>query len=255
MAANELKRKRRGNSRYFLFFLMIALALGAMSFGLIQVMKQISWFNVTKIEITGNRFLDNKFLTEIAHDYIGKNIMAFSKKDVAKKYLAIKRIQKVSISKVLPSKLKISVVERRSIVYVKTVEGNLFPIDENKIVLDNRPTVTLEDMPVVNTAYQNSQMVVGKKLASQYLERVILLQKELLTLNPDFERCISEYYMKDGLLYFVETSTGARIILGDQNLPSRIRRFMFLKENGSFEKNSIFDFRFEDQVVVRKEAA
>jgi cell division protein FtsQ len=251
---NQLKRKRRGNSRFFILFLLIAFTLSALSYGLVQVMKKISWFDVSKIEVTGNRFLDNKFLTDIAHDYIGKNLIAFSKKDLAKKYLAIKRIQKVKISKVLPNKLKISIVERRSIVYVKTVEGNLFPIDGEKIVLDNRPTPNLEDMPVVNTAYQNTQMVVGRNLISKYLEKVIWLQKTILAMNPDFEKCISEYYMKDGLLYFVETTTGAKIILGDKELPTRIRRFMFLKENGSFEKNSVYDFRFEDQVVVRKEA-
>jgi cell division protein FtsQ len=254
LATTELKRKRRGNSRYFILFLLIAIVISGLSFGLLQGMKKMPWFDIRKIEITGNRFLNDKFLTEIAHDSMGKNLIAFSKNDLVKKYLAIKRIQKVKITKVLPNKLKISIIERRSMVYVKTVEGNLFPIDADKIILDNHPTSVMEDMPVVNTLYMNSQMVVGRKLISKYLEKVIRLQKTILAMNPDFEKCISEYYMKDGLLYFVETTTGAKIILGDQDLPSRIRRFMFLKENGSFEKNSIFDFRFEDQVVVRQEA-
>jgi len=218
-------------------------------------MKRMPIFNISKIEVTGYRFLDEKFLSDIVKDQMGHNLMAISKKDLLKRYSAIKRIQKIKITRVLPSKLKISIVERRSIVYVKTLEGNLYPIDEEKTVLDNHPTSVLEDMPIADTAYQNAQMVVGRKLTSKYLENVIWFQKAILGLNPDFEKCISEYYTKDGLLYFVETSTGAKIILGNQDIPSRIRRFMFLKENGSFEKNSIFDFRFQDQVVVKKEVS
>lgn len=250
---NNLKRKRRGNSRYFVLFLLIAFSMSILGFGIIQLMKNVPWFNVSKIEVKGNRFLDEKFLVDISRDCIGHNIMALPKRDLIKRYSAIKRIQKIKITKVLPNKLKISIVERRSIVYVKTVEGNLFPIDGEKIVLDNRPSSVPEDMPVVNTAYKNMQMVVGRRLSSIYLENVIKFQKTILELNPDFEKCISEYYLHNGTLCFIEASSGAKIILGSQDLASRIRRFLFLKENGSFDQNSIFDFRFEDQVVVKKE--
>ena len=70
---NTVIRKRRGNSRYVMLFiflgvLLIALALTSYSFA-----KKMDFFNITKIEVVGNKNLDTEFLREIAKEYVGVN--------------------------------------------------------------------------------------------------------------------------------------------------------------------------------------
>jgi len=247
------RRKRRGNSRYFVLMLFFLALIGMVYIAITAILKHYPIFIIKKIEIAGSKNLDRAFLSEISKDLIKTNMYGFSTSDLEKRYLRIKRIKSVNVSRILPSKVRIKIQERTGFFYVKTVEGNFYPVDENHIVLDNRIYSSPEDIPVVNTRFKDQQMLVGRHLVSKQLDEVTHLQKEMLKVNPKFMQYVSEYYFKDDILYFIESNTGCRVILGDNDLQTKLRRFIFLKENGGLDRKNVIDFRFQNQVVVKPE--
>lgn len=72
-------RKRRGNSRYFVYFIMILLGLGVLFFGTYQVLSRVDWLNVQKLEISGNSAVADSLLRKALHPYLGQNLLLVDK--------------------------------------------------------------------------------------------------------------------------------------------------------------------------------
>lgn len=246
-------KKKTGSSRYFFYFIFSTGIIVAAYFGVKSLIIKMDMFFINKIEISGNINLETEFLQNLSRDFLGQNLYAVSKKDVLQKYENIVRIDDIKVIKVFPDELKIIVKEKKGIFYLKSKEGELFPIDRNRIVLDNKNFYEHEIIPVIETEIPSDNFLFGEKIENDFVERVFTFYGRLIQTDPEFSNHMSEFYEDDSNIIMVETNVGYRIIFGDDEVEEKLKRYVFLEQNRTFEKGTIVDLRFKNQLVIRSE--
>ncbi len=246
-----MKRKRRGNSRYFIIFLGCMVFMGILFFIMQYVFRSIEFFTIDNVEITGYQNLGKDFYEDLAKEYFGMNLYSISKDEIAARYENIVRVRSVKVSRVLPNKLKIAIEERLAVLHVKTKDGTLFPVDRELIVLDSEGSYMAEDTPIVSLDIPSGGVQLGERLGDEQLARIFALHNEIARLNPKIAERISEYYLKRGEVCMVEASSGCLIYLGAGQLEEKLHRLEFFGDNKGFMDNTVLDLRYKDQIVAR----
>ncbi|MBC8385954.1 MAG: FtsQ-type POTRA domain-containing protein [Candidatus Cloacimonetes bacterium] len=246
-------KRRRGSSRYYFIFVFLVCVLIGAIFGARSIIKKLSFFEIEKIVIKGNENLETAFLENLVKDYIGQNLFQIEKRDIRKKYENIIRIKAIKVSRIIPDKLKIAITERKGVIFIKTTEGELFPIDDEKIILDNDNFYTNEVLPIVSSDIDKRDIIYGEILESTFIDSILTFYRNLLDIHPIFKDKISELYRKDNEIIIVEAEKGYRILFGKDDLENKIKRFLLIEGNRTFERNSVVDLRFENKLIVRTE--
>jgi len=248
-----MKRKRTGSSRYFVYFILSICIIATVFFGIRTLFTKLSFFQIDSILITGNKNLDTEFLANLSKDFIGLNLFSTSKHNILQKYENIVRIKDISITRIFPNKIKLDILERSGLFYIRTIEGEIYPIDADCIVLDNDVFYVEENLPLIETNISTSDITFGNKIEDDFLARVFVFYDIVYPEFPDMIKNISEFYEADNEIYLVEANTGYKIVFGDDDLIGKIKKFRFLEQNRSFEKGKIVDLRYKDQLVIRSD--
>ncbi len=249
-----MKRKRTGSSRFYFYFILSIMVIFFACFGIRSLVTKMSFFNISEIKVYGNYNLETEFLSNMSKDFLGKNIYLVSKEDVLKKYENIIRIEDVKVSRIFPNKLKIKIIEKIGVYFIKTSEGKFFPIDDKRTILDNDNFYLKEMVPIIETNIPASKITFGSEIENEFVERVFELCTIIETEDPDFINNISEFYCAEDNIFMVEANTGYRIVFGEGNIKGKLNKFSFLEQNRTFNKGTIIDLRFQDQLVIRSEA-
>ncbi len=248
-----MKKKRSGSSRYFFFFLVLLVLIYGVYFGMNSLFTKLDLFKVKSIKISGNENLETDFLKNLCNDFINLNLYSISKKDVLRKYENIVRIDNIKVSRIFPNKLKIEINEKKGEFFFRTDSGIIFPIDRDRVVLDNVNFYENEVLPVIGTKIPDDEIIIGQRIENALIEKIFTLRKKFANVDPDFINSISEFYLKDENLIFVNANIGYRIVFGDNEIEEKLKKLIFLELNRIFEKGTIIDLRFKDQLVIRSE--
>lgn len=249
----SIKRKRSGSSRYFVYFVFAISLILAIFWGMRSIFTHMSFFQIDHISIKGNENLETEFLENLALDFMGLNLYATSKRDILKKYENIIRIKDISVTRIFPNKIKIKVIERTGKFFIKTIDGNIFPIDNDRIALDNDTFYLNENLPIITVNDSSYTINVGHEYKDDFVEKVFAFCAEFQVQYPEFINNISELYEKNNEIYLVEANTGYRIVFGEDELSDKIMKFKVLEQNRTFEQNKIIDLRYKNQLVIRSE--
>ncbi|HPY95736.1 MAG TPA: FtsQ-type POTRA domain-containing protein [Candidatus Cloacimonadota bacterium] len=249
---NRRYRRKRGSTRFIVFFILITVFVIGIWHLIVFFIKDMDAFNIKKIEIVGQKNLDPVFLENLSAEFIGKNTFQVKKQDFIRKYENIVRVKSVVVSRRLPSTVRIEIHERLGVLYVKTPEGDFFPVDENFIVLDKADFYPAEDIPFANINIQNTSIQIGKAIENRSLEQILQLHNNIKKKDINMVNNISEYYFKGKDIAFIDSHKGCRVIIGDTDINKRLERYIFLRDNQSFQKNITIDLRFKDQAVIRE---
>ncbi|MCK4694671.1 MAG: FtsQ-type POTRA domain-containing protein [Candidatus Cloacimonetes bacterium] len=247
-----MKKKRRGSSRYFVVFIFLIILLFGGFIGIKRIIQSIGYFNIEKIEVVGNNILEPDFLLNLCNDLIGENLFSVSKKDILKKYENVIRIKDIKVLKIIPGKLKIKIIERKAVFLIKTKEGVLYPVDEDKIILDSNYSFK-EILPIISLGLSKNEIIFGKVISNEFIDRIFDFRLSVNSVESKFFNKISEFYEEDEDIYMVELNKGYKIIFGDGEMEDKLKRFMFLEKNRDFERGSIIDLRFKDRLIIRSE--
>jgi len=245
------EKKRRGHSRYYLFFVLCLMAVIALGTGAVYAFRHLSVFELKSISISGNLAVPDSLIYKTTNHYLGTNLFRISKSELRRDLQRISRVKDVKIRKHLLNKLSLQISEREGLLYVKSFEGNLYPIDEDAIVLTRFSKVYREDLPIYSSYYKDSQFKPGVKLTKPDLLRIVALHQRVRTEAPDYLSYISEYYMIDNTINIIDARYGTRIIPGEDNMATQLRRYQFVQDNGNISRKSVVDLRFDNQVVVK----
>ena len=244
------KKKVRGKSRYYILWLLLLITVFYAGHKGTVYLKKIDLFEISSIQIRGNQLLNIDYLHSISEPFKGENIFDINIKDIEARYYAISRIKKIKCRKIYPGKLQINITERKGVFFIKDTNGGFHPIDEDKIVLDKADWYLEEDLPLINLSFDKNQIVLGQKIEDARIDLIFniysILRKEKASVLSD----ISEFYFKDSYLHFVDIKSSSRVILSKDNLVDQINRFIFLRDNQGFERNSTIDLRFDSQIII-----
>ena len=248
-----MKKKRSGSSRYFFFFLVLIVLIYGAYIAINSLFTKLDLFKVKTITISGNENLETEFLKNLSNDFINLNLYSISKKDVLKRYENIVRIDGIKVSRIFPNKLKIEINEKKGEFFFRTETGIIFPIDKNRIFLDTVNFYENEILPVIGTKIPDDEIIIGQKIENILIEKIFFLRKKFANVDPDFINTISEFYLKDKNLIFVNANIGYRIVFGDNEIEEKLRKLIFMEQNRTFERGTTIDLRFKDQLVIRSE--
>jgi cell division septal protein FtsQ len=243
-------RKKRGKSRYIVLCLLaigLVILTGNM---LTKYFKDVSIFQVKHIQFKGNKMIDKNYLNSIATPFIGMNISEIDTREIEMLYSPITRINSVKCRKAFPNKIIITVNERRGVFFIMDNHGEFYPIDNDKFVLDKADWYLDEDLPIINVHIPKEKIVFGQQVEDPRIDYIINIYRDLIAADKRFIEDISEFYFKNNELHFVDIRTGSKVILGTDNLNMQIQRFIFLRDNQNFKKNTTIDLRFDTQIIV-----
>ena len=246
-------KKRSGSSRFFIFFLVLIVLIYKVYVGINSLFTKLDIFKIKYIKISGNENLETTFLKNLSNDFINLNLYSISKRDVLMKYENVVRIDDIKVSRIFPNKLKIVISEKKGEFFFRTKNGTLYPIDNNRVVLDYEKCYEHEALPVIGTKIPDAEIVPGKKIENILIEEIFSLKEKFADVDPDFINNISEFYIKDENLILVNANIGYRIVLGNDEIEEKLKRFIFLEQNRTFERGTVIDLRFKDQLVIRSE--
>jgi cell division septal protein FtsQ len=249
----EKGRKRRGHSRFIIFFVLILLILGGLSWVTYNGLRKATWLRIRQVTVAGSKNVSVTAIQDLLDGFIGENLVDISSREVKDKLYKIKRVDKAWVIRQYPSTLKIKIAEKQGFLYIKSYEGDLFPITDKGMILEYAVFPSNEDLPIVHTGYSSRNIHPGSYVKSAYVKKVIEMQKNITSTRPEFAKFISEYYQENSNILIIDAKYGTRILLGDENLDDQLRRYTFVQDNGDIDRKNILDLRFENQVVVRPE--
>lgn len=246
------KRKRRGNSRYYFFFALALILTGLIGTGAYMFLVNVSWLNITQIRHSGNSIVPDSLITQKLSFCMGKNLLAVSSSEIRSQFESIARIKQIQVRKSLPHTLNITFQEYPAVLWLRSAEGDLKPINASAKILETFDGIAKEDLPIVGTFLPSAQLKPGIKLNKPYLNRILALHAKIGKEAPDFLPIISEYYMIDNTIHIVDTRYGTSIIPSENEIAAQLRRYLFVQDNGNINRRSTVDLRFDKQVVVKE---
>lgn len=127
------RRKRKRIRKNILLFMFLMSVLFILSI-------KLPYFNIKDIKVYGNKNIQDNEIIKLSNIYKGNNIFYINLSASKNYILNDPYIDKVSITRKLPSQININVVERNAVFYIN-VDKDFYVIDENGIVLQKRDNV------------------------------------------------------------------------------------------------------------------
>ena len=246
----DKKKKVRGRGRYYVLWLVLVCCVVFVVYQAGTIFKNNDVFTLRSITIRGNRLVNVDYLHTIAEPLIGTNMFEIDFEDLRLRYKAVSRLESIRFQRIYPSRLVVSVRERQGVFYIRDNQGSFHPIDRNRFVLDKADWYLDEDLPLINIAIPTSRIVLGQRIVDPRIDYIFMVYDMIVADNPALARDISEFYFRDNSLFFIDIRSGSRVILGTENITQQINRYIFLRENQGFNRNSTIDLRFYGQIIV-----
>ena len=248
MSKLKMKKKRKLNYLVLSLILFVGIYFAVSNFA--ESAKSAEFFKIKRVKIEGNRYLSQSYLKTVADSFKGENIFNVEEDDVQLRFQALSRVKDVKSRRVFPSTLKFTITERQGVFYVKDDRGEYYPIDEDMIVLDKSDWYLNENIPLINISIPKAGIQVGKPLNDPRVSLVFTAINEMKRNTPLIINDVSEFYFKNNDLYFVDDKSGCRVLFNLDNISSQLSRFIFLRNNQGFDRNSTIDLRFDTHVII-----
>ncbi|MFQ6618025.1 MAG: cell division protein FtsQ/DivIB [Fidelibacterota bacterium] len=254
-----MTEKKEKRFRKVLQALMVctATALSALLFiwGIKIYVETFQIFGIEKIQIVGNRMVDSKKILSLSALKFGEDILGLHTGEVEGRIAGYPFIKRVRVSKILPSTVKIEILERRPLAYITGDE--LYSVDEDFFVLPP-PTLSRRiDLPLITGITLTSKIVPGMKIENKRVMLATWILHQIKSMDPLLYLEISEvHFDRNAEIELFGTEGGTKILLGKKDLLLRLYTLKnFLQQihrRKDFSAFSYIDLRFRNQVIVKE---
>jgi cell division septal protein FtsQ len=190
-------------------------------------------FNIKEIKIENNFIIkDVDIKRDLAFLY-DVNLIFLNFTDIEKKLKKNDFIENFEIKKIYPNKLKIKIYEAKPLAILQNKKKKFY-ISKN-ITLINY--LDLEN-------YRNLPIVFGDK------ENFTILYTNLVKIKFPLE-IIKKYYLYESKRWDLEIYQKKIVKLPIENYIKSLENFMNLQQENSFKKYKVFDYRINNQLILR----
>jgi len=190
-------------------------------------------FKIENIYIENNLILTNEEIREDL-DFLYDTNLLFLNTSGIKRVLKKKNfINDFKIKKIYPNQIKIIVFEKKPI-FILQQKKKKFYIDENINLIDYSELKDFKNLPVV----------FGKK------ENFRIFYQNLKKINFPLN-LIKSYYFFESNRWDLETYEKKIIKLPSENYIESLKNFIKLQKTNDFEKFKIFDYRMNNQLILK----
>ena len=194
----------------------------------------IKKFKVEEIIIKNNDNIDKQELIKTFSFLYNKDIIFLNSKEIKKKINQKSFIKKLEIKKIFPNKIVIEVFEKKPIAILIDKNQKKFYLGKEIDLIDYRKILKYENLPVV----------IGD------LESFKILFKNLIKINFPTELIISYRFFEIDR-WDIEMSDKKILKLPTKNYAESLINFMSIKDKTNFEKYKIFDYRLNNQLILK----
>lgn len=217
----QRRRQRKINKRKRLMkglitILIILGVIGVISFGVYQAVN-LGIFNVVEIEVVGNEIVDTQTVVEASGISVGMSIFLIDVNQANYNISALMNLDELEISKIMPNKILIRMVESVPICAVNYDNKVYYLTDEKKLIEDGE-YLRKTDIPLIFGSDVVTISEIGKEVAVEPYWRFDTVMNILKDLKNDGNLGkISEVRMTDVNTYEIVSKNGTVFILWDYN--------------------------------------
>ena len=193
----------------------------------------INKFNIETIYIENNLILTNEEIREDLDFLYNTNLLFLNTTSIERVLKKKDFIKDFKIKKIYPNKIKIIVFEKKPI-FILQQKKKKFYIDENINLINYLELKDFKDLPVI----------FGKK------ENFRIFYQNLKKMNFPFN-LIKNYYYFESNRWNLETHEKKIIKLPSDNYIESLKNFIKLQKTNDFEKFKIFDYRMNNQLILK----
>lgn len=210
-------------------------------------------FVIDNVKVVENRLLTREEIIELANIDFSKEIFQIDLRAIEDRLSANELIEKVTVSRYLPSAIKIRVEEKDLIATI--ADKKLFALDSNGELVNTDRLTALYDLPVVTGTHLATDSA-GTKFISEPIVEMVQMLKALRSINLQVYHDLSEihYGQNSGFILYLREKP-IPIIFGFHDYSRKIyyltTMYDLLKKRNELLTLSSIDFRFAGQVVVR----
>ena len=195
---------------------------------------KINQFEIKEIEIENNDILKDHELIKIFSFLYNKNIIFLNSYELKKKIDQKSFIKKIEIKKIFPDKLVIKVFEKEPIAIIVNKSKKKFYLGKKINLIEYRKISKYENLPIVEGESKNF-----KKLFD-----------DLIKINFPIDQIQSYRHFKVNR-WDIEMTNKKILKLPEKNYTKGLIDFMNVKDKSNFEKYKIFDYRLNNQLILK----
>ena len=194
----------------------------------------INKFEIKEIKIENNKILEDQELIKTFSFLYSKNIIFLDSYELKKNIDQKSFIEKIEIKKIFPDKLVIKVFEKKPIAILIDKHQKKYYLGKKTDLIEFRKISKYENLPIVNGEPKNF-----KKLFN-----------DLIKINFPIDQ-ITSYRYFEANRWNIEMVDKKILKLPEKNFIESLTNFMNIKDKSNFEKYKIFDYRLNNQLVLK----
>ena len=194
----------------------------------------IKKFEIKEIKIENNDILEDQELIKIFSFLYNKNIIFLNSYDLKKIINQKSFIKKIEIKKIFPDKLVIKVFEKEPIAIIVDKSQQKFYLGKKFDLINYRKILKYKNLPNVEGELKNFKILFNKLIKINFPIEQILSYRQFKVNRWDIEM-IDKKILK----------------LPEGNYTKGLVNFMQIKDKTNFEKYKIFDYRLNDQLILK----
>ncbi len=192
-----------------------------------------SKFNIKKIIIQNNLIIENEIVEKKLSYLYDENILFFNRKNLEIKLKEIDFIESLKIKKIYPDKLVIKIVEKKPIAIIQNKKEKNYYTEKGEIINFSELEM-YKNLPIVFADKDNFTVFYFK------------LNKIKFPVDT-----IKTFYFFDSRRWDIETISNQLIKLPVENYEKSLKNFLSLKDHNNFFKYKVFDYRIQDQLILK----
>ena len=190
-------------------------------------------FNLKKIEIENNFLLEEKEIKKLLIPIYNKNLILLNHKDIQKAIMENNFIESFTVQKKYPNTLRIKIFEKKPIAILINKKKKNY-LSEKIDLIDFKNLDGYEDLPYV----------FGNK------DEFEILHNNLKKISFP-SNIIKDYTYYESQRWDLKTKNKKIIKLPSKNYTQSLQNYLDIKDKESFKKFNIFDYRIEDQLILK----
>ena len=192
-----------------------------------------SILKIEKIIIVNNFIVKKKYIKKKLSFLYDTNLFFLKTPNVEKQLIKISFIESFKIKKIYPNTIKITIFEKKPIVVLQNKQSKYYYTDKGDVI----NYINLKE-------FENLPIVFGDK------ENFKFFYDNLIKIKfPTNE--ITKFYLFESKRWDLITKKNQTIKLPIKNYNKSLLNFMNLKYQGNFEKFEIFDYRINEQLILK----
>ena len=190
-------------------------------------------FKVEEVKIDNNYILKDIEIMKNLSFLNNSSLIFLKNSSIDEKLKKLSFIESFKIKKIYPNKLKITIFEKKPIAILQHKKKKFY-LSENIDLIDYQELKNYNNLPIIFGSQESFK--------SLYIN----LKKINFPIN-----LIKKYYLYELNRWDFETYKMKIIKLPEKNYNESLKNFMILREKNNFDKYKVFDYRINNQLILK----